>query len=199
VQPAGQVYYKTPECLIDALPPLVDAPLPASEFHSHKEQLSNDVRRQAEENGVTLAFEPPKDWLDLAKIAQKIRGAGLPAYHDWYIIRTPLFLESEFYADDLSAQHLSDRFSLEVAARFLIGREKQWTDVFYVFARPKGSSHDFKWQILQYRDHESSRFDTVSEYINETSAWLEKRCGDESFWADLKRVTFAGGYGDVLL
>jgi hypothetical protein len=194
---AGQIYHKAPESLFDALPPLIAAPLSAAELDAHRAELFDDLSRQANENGTSTDFEIPEDWFKLLSITQEVRGAGLPNYNNgWNIITLPTFGSlREYYKYDEEAwlQAIVELLSLDVGPYWCFGKEHRFIHVYYAFACPKGT-RDFKWQILEYRDHECSTFDTVIEYLDDTSARLEARLGNDAFWK--KNVYFAGNFTD---
>lgn len=194
---AGQIYHKPPGSLFDALPPLIAAPLSAVELDAHRSELFDDLSRQANENGTTADFEIPEDYFKLLSITQRVRGAGLPMYNNgWNVITLPVFGElREFYKYNEEAwlRATAERLSLDIGLYWCFGKEDRFIHVYYAFACPKGT-RDFKWQILEYRDHECSTFDTIAEYLDDTSACLEERLADDDHWG--KWVGFFGNFSD---
>jgi hypothetical protein len=179
---AGQIYYKPPESLIDALP-LFGDPFSEQELSDHKNELIDHLRRQAAISGISSSFELPEDWFEFLRLKRELRGPGLPAFNNhWHVVHISSLGTSYDAGQMPCLKSAIEELCWDVSLQWWIGGEEQEDYVFYVYARPKGSDQTFRWQVLQYRQYECFVFNTLAEYVHKTSARLETEYADPSFW-----------------
>lgn len=190
---AGQVYHRPAEELINALPPLLEPPPADSEFVKRRENLREHLRSQAHDKGLSIDPELPQEWIELLNITKGVRGAGIPFFSNFWQVFTP----DCYGLDSFWLSRVADDAGLEVALSWQIGYEEQWISVFYAYCRPKGSDQAYKWRILQRRDYEHAHFESLTAYLDDTSAFVEEQLNADS---RLRHCgNWSGNYGDFNL